>query len=423
MIDTSKYIEDAINFLNNQDVEDLNYQFMYQTNYFNSQDYNYTLYNIENNLNVLYEKSRVLQDVIKYTREYIKQNVYDITDECRSILDAIEDNVDSLKQNNYININVPFLQSTGSYVDRDGKKLEKNAIYDAAITLSGTDKEKLKIKNITQKNNFKPYKENLSNLIQEKEYRSFYMLDGPVTDGLKEQITVEFETENIINQLNIVASNCKISDITYIDATGTKDHISEHSNVIQSPRKTKSIEFVTTTESYQKIVYYIDQARVKANFWDSIMEHEYKKTTTGTGTLTQSQIDEMAGITAFKKEYDDYVKAIEEWIKKRQAVVDTNIANGYTDSVPNIDFIVAPSSITGSTITLNTGSTSTVSSSKSSVVIDTPIVAPNVFPDIENYRTQTYNANSSLVSKTGRSVEYFTTLADPKSYSSSYQYK
>lgn len=423
MIDTSKYIEDAINFLNNQDVEDLNYQFMYQTNYFNSQDYNYTLYNIENNLNVLYEKSRVLQDVIKYTREYIKQNVYDITDECRSILDAIEDNVDSLKQNNYININVPFLQSTGSYVDRDGKKLEKNAIYDAAITLSGTDKEKLKIKNITQKNNFKPYKENLSNLIQEKEYRSFYMLDGPVTDGLKEQITVEFETENIINQLNIVASNCKISDITYIDATGTKDHISEHSNVIQSPRKTKSIEFVTTTESYQKIVYYIDQARVKANFWDSIMEHEYKKTTTGTGTLTQSQIDEMAGVTAFKKEYDDYVKAIEEWIKKRQAVVDTNIANGYTDSVPNIDFIVAPSSITGSTTTLNTGSTSTVSSSKSSVVIDTPIVAPNVFPDIENYRTQTYNTNSSLVSKTGRSVEYFTTLADPKSYSSSYQYK
>lgn len=422
MIDTSKYIEEAINFLNNQDVEDLNYQFMYQTNYFNSQDYNYTLYNIENNLNILYEKSRVLQDVIKYTREYIKQNVYEITDECRSILDAIEDNVDSLKQNNYININVPFLQSTGSYVDRDGKKLEKNAIYDAAITLSGTDKEKLRIKKITQKNNFKPYKENLSNLIQDKEYRSFYMLDAPVTDGLKEQITVEFETENIINQLNIIASNCKISDMKYIDATGTTDYINDHSNVIQSPRKTKSIEFITTTDSYKKIVYYIDQARVKANFWDSIMEHEYKKTSTGTGTLTQSQIDEMAGITAFKKEYDDYVKQVEEWIKKRQAVVDANIANGYTDSVPKIDFIVAPSSISGDT-SLNIETKETTTDTKSSVIIDVPVVTPNVFPDIENYRTQTYTSNSSLVDKTGRSVDFFTTLADPKTYAPSYQYK
>lgn len=422
MIDTSKYIEDAISFLNNQDVEDLNYQFMYQTDYFNSQDYNYTLYNIENNLNILYEKSRVLQDVIKYTREYIKQNVYSITDECRSILDAIEDNVDSLKQNNYININVPFLQSTGAYVDRDGKKLEKNAVYDAAITLSGNEKEKLKIKTISQKNNFKPYKENITNLIQDKEYRSFYMLDAPVTNGLKEQITVEFETENIINQLNIVSSNCKISDMKYIDATGTTDYISEHSNVIQSPRKTKSIEFITTTDSYKKIVYYIDQARVKANFWDSVMEHEYTKTTTGAGTLTQSQIDEIAGITAFKKEYETYVKSIEEWIKKRQAVVDANLANGYTDSVPKIDFIVAPSSITGNT-SLNVETKETVSNTKSSVIIETPITAPNVFPDVENYRTQSYTTNSNLVDKTGRSVEYFTTLADPKKYAPSYQYK
>lgn len=423
MIDTSKYIEDAISFLNNQDVEDLNYQFMYQTDYFNSDDYNYTLYNIETNLNILYEKARVLQDVIKYTREYIKQNVYEISDECRSILEAIEDNVDSLKQNNYININVPFIESTGSYIDRDNKKLPKNAIYDGAITLSGTEKEKLKIKTISQKNNFKPYKENLSNLIQDKEYRSFYMLDAPVTNGLKEQITVEFETENVINQLNIVTSNCKISDMKYIDSSGTTDYIDEHLNIVQVPRKTKSIEFITTTESYKKIVYYVDQARVKSNFWDSIMEHEYKKATTGSGTLTQSQIDEMAGLSAFKKDYEAYVKSIEEWIKKRQAVVDANVANGYSDSVPSIDFIVAPSSITGESSTVNTTSADTTTTSKSSVVISTSVTAPNVYPDVENYRTQTYSSNSNLVSKTGNAVSYFTTLAEPKTYSSSYQYK
>jgi len=423
MIDTSKYIEDAISFLNNQDVEDLNYQFMYQTNYFNSEDYNYTLYNIETNLNTLYEKTRVLQDVIKYTREYIKQNIYEISDECRSILEAIEDNVDSLKQNNYININVPFLESTGSYMDRDNKKLPKNAIYDGTITLSGTEKEKLKIKAVNQKNNFKPYKENLANLIQEKEYRSFYMLDAPITNGLKEQITVEFETENIINQLNIVTSNCKISNMKYIDNTGTIDYIDEHLNIVQVPRKTKSVEFMTTTDSYKKIVYFVDQARLKANFWDSIMEHEYAKTTTGAGTLTQGQIDEMAGLTAFKKEYEAYVKSVEEWIKKRQAVVDENIANGYTDSVPKIDFIVAPSSITGESNTLNVNTDKTTEVPKSQVVVNAPITAPNVYPDIENYRTQSYSNYEKLVSKTGNRVDYFTTLSDPKTYSSSYQYK
>lgn len=423
MIDTSKYIEDAIKFLNNQDIEDLNYQFMYQTDYFNSQDYNYTLYNIENNLNILYEKARVLQDVIQYTREYVKQKVYEISDECHTILEAIEDNVDSLKQNNYININVPFLESTGSFTDRDNKKLPKNAIYDGAITLSGTQKEKLKIKSIKQKNNFKPYRETLNNLIQEKEYRSFYMLDAPISDGLKEQITVEFDNEETINQLHIITSNCKASDIKYIDGNGTVDYINEHLNAIQSPRKTKAIDFITTTSSYRKIVYYVDQSRVKANFWDSIMEHEYKKATTGKGTLTQGQIDEMAGITTFKKEYAAYVASIEAWLKKRQSVVDKNKANGYSDTVPQVDFIVAPSSITGEINTVNQPSPNMTSPTHSSIVMTSNIAKPNVYPDTEKYRTQPYIENKKLKTKTGETIDYFTTLQDPKPYSNSYQIK
>ena len=49
---------------------------------------NYTLLNIESNLNILYEKARVLESVITYTREHVKQSIYSISDECKTILEA-----------------------------------------------------------------------------------------------------------------------------------------------------------------------------------------------------------------------------------------------------------------------------------------------------------------------------------------------
>lgn len=411
MINTSKHIEDAIKFLNNQDVETLNLQFKYQEDYFNSEDYNYTLKNIEYNLNTLYEKARVLQDVIAYTKEYVKQNIYEITDECKSILNDIEDNVDSLKQSNYITLNVSFLESTGSYLDRDSRTLPKNAIYDGTITLSGKEKETLKIKTVSQANNYKPYNSNITNLITNQPYRSFYMLDAPISNGLKEEISVEFEVENIINQLNIVTSNCKTSDVRYIDASGTVDYIQEHANVIQNSRNTKSIKFYTTTDAYKKLTYYVDQARLKPTFWESIMENEYNKLATGVDKLTQSQIDELAGINAFKAEYKAYTEAIEAWLQRRKAVVDTNVANGYSDSVPEVQLVVAPTEITGTVNTLGTSSTAKIG-------------AQEIYPDSERYRFEVSNVNNNkLVDKTGETVSYYTSLQAPKSYVASYQTK
>lgn len=426
---TLEHIEDSISFLMKDDVADLNEDFVYQTEYLNSQDYNFTMLNIERHLNSLYEKARVLQDVIEYTREYVKQNVYAVSDECKSILDSIEDNVDSLKHANYVNLNVPFEESTGSYTDRDNKTLPKYAIYDGTITLSGKHKDKLKMKSIKQVNNFKPYRENIDNLKIDKEYRSYYMLDAPIKNGLKEQIHIEFETEDSINQLNIVTSNCKASDVKYIDANGTIDYIQEHVNVIQNSRKVKSLEFMTTTESYKKLTYYVDESRLKPNFWDSIMAHEYGKATTGKGTLTQAQIDEMAGLETFRKEYDAYVKRVEDWIARRTAVANTNQSNGYSDSVPKIDYIVPPSSVLDKKDLINKEQDSKHDDKKNSyqsgsIVQRAVNQTPDIYPDSEKIRYQTYTEEQlKLLDKTGQQVDYFTSIGEGPEYKKSYQSK
>lgn len=425
--DKSKHIEDSLKFLMKDDIANLNEDFVYQTDYFNSQDYNYTLLNIEKHLNSLYEKARVLQDVIVYSREYIKQNVYSVSDECKQILDAIEDNIDSLKHTSYISLNVSFEESTGAYLDRDNKSLPKYSIYDGTITLSGKDKDKLKIKSIKQVNNFKPYKENINNLIEDKEYRSYYMLDAPIKNGLKEQVHVEFEKENTINQLNIITSNCKASDVRYIDINGTTDYIQEHLNVIQTTRLVKTLEFMTTTDSYKKLTYYVDQSRLKPNFWDSIMEHEYNKLTTGKGSLTQAQIDEMSGLDAFRKEYDEYTKKVEDWIARRTAVANENKSNGYSDSVPQIDFIVPPSSVLNKEDLLNKEQDNTHKQDKESyqsgsIVQRAVNQTPDIYPDTEKIRCQTYTEEQlQLLDKTGRQVEYFAKINKSPDYKNSYE--
>ena len=397
---------------------------MYQTQYLNSQDYNYTLLNIESNLNILYEKARVLESVITYTREHVKQSIYSISDECKTILEAIEDNVDSLKQSNYISLNVSFEESTGAYTDRDGKALPKYAIYDSTITLSGKTKDKLTIKSLARTNSFKPYRESLDNLKSDKEYRSYYMLDAPVKDGLKEQIRVEFDAEDNINQLNIVTSNCKVDNVKYIDSNGTIDYVEEHKNVIQTPRTVKHLELLTITENYKKLIYYVDQSRLAPNFWDSIMDHEYTKSTTGNGTLTQAQIDEMSGLSKFRKEYEAYKKQVDAWIEKRTAVANTNKSNGYSDSVPNIDFIVAPSKVLDEETLLNKEQDNkhedkTTSYQSGSVVQRAVNTTPEIYPDSEKIFNQTYTAGT-LVNKTGQSVDYFTTIEAPAEYKNSY---
>lgn len=342
MIDTSKNIKETINYLVKETENNLNEDFIYQEQYFLSDDHNFTFNNIESHLNDLYERTRMLQDVISYAKTYVKDRVRIISNECKSILDNIEDSVDSLKNNAYISIEVPFEESSGSYRDRSGTLLPRAAVQASKLTLSHEVKKEVSISSITKTRGFVAYRSNLEDLKYDKAYRAFYMQDATVKDGLIEEITVEFPQEEIINYVSIIPSNCEVVSVEYVNAAGTVDHLQDYKDLLHRPRKVKRVIFSIKCKVYDTKTYYIDESRLKSNFWSTVKEYSYNQAIGLSSSISAAELDELAGLNQFRKDYESYVSAVEDWLKRREEVVKTNISNGYTDSVPTVDLVVPP---------------------------------------------------------------------------------
>ena len=429
MLDVSLYLEQAMEYLLNQDLEGFNKQFMYQKEILNSQDFNYTMKNIETNLEILYEKSRLLEALIAYAEAYVKANIYNLTDECESILRNIEDNVDSLKTKNYISTTIEFENSIGSYKDRDGTILKECAVYDNKLTLNNEANNFLKIKNVTLTNNLIPYKNNIKDLIAEKQYRSFYLLDAPVTDGLKEEIYIEFETPSPLNHMEIITSNCELVYLKFHNENGTIDYIEKDFNIVHSKRTVKAVTLILKANNYKSLTYYVDESRAKPNYFDTIKDNIFKTLSGGT-SLTQSELDELTGMKEFKKAYDTYCFKIENWIEERKAIMNTNKSNGYNDEIEKIDFIVAPDTIktySNSTIASNpnelTKTYGIASISSNIISTDTSLnktttIKNKFYPDVETmkYQQAYVEALPEYISKTGKPINMYLDLGKQEKY-------
>ena len=418
MIDISTYIEQAMDYFMSQELTTMDKEFMYQKENLNSIDYNYNLNNIYIHLVDLYEKSRILEDLIAYAKKFIKDNIYNTTDECIRLLKEIEENIDNTKEYNYTTEIISFSSSTGDYTDRDNKILPNAAVCDSLLTLSNQKEKEIVINNISLKNNLIPYRNTLKNLLENKSYRSFYLLDNPVKDGLKENIFIELKEPQEINQLSIISSNCNIANIEFYLENGTIETVKNH-NIIHSSKKVKDILITLDCDNYKQMTYYVDNLKMKYNYWDTIKESLYQQLT-GESGKTQAELDEESGLKAFREQYDAYVKAINSWLEERDKVAKINTSNGYADSVPTIDFIVAPEkiyfhdtqedvSVNDSVDNLYRSGTKNILSSETSRE-DICINQTKFYPSAENIKYQLGymdTINSSIIDKNNNKISLF----------------
>lgn len=340
MLKTASDFENSIKFIMSGLTDEMNENLKYQIRTFDSEDFNSTFDVIESRLNNLYEKTRVMEDVIKYIKEYLEQAIYSSTKECRSILNSIEDNRDKLKTNTYISYDVTFLEGNGSYIDRDNTVLPHCSINNNTVTLSGKVFSDIPIKLIERKKGFTPYKSSLDELKEGRVYRVFYYMDGQVNGGLKEDIYIELSKPSVINFIDIIPSNCEIENVRYINEIGGIEYDTNFKNIISKERKVKAIQFTLSSKLYKSSVYYIDQSRMATDFWDRVRDGEYS---TAIGITNISDLDQLAGLDSFKQAYKAYVAAVESWRQRRAVVAEINRQNGYSDYVPNYDMIIGPS--------------------------------------------------------------------------------
>lgn len=245
--------ESRIEFLLKSYDEDIIDNIKKQEDFLNSEIANENFSKIENYLNDMYEKVRVLEEVIDYTKIYVNNEIDTAITECRDLLNEIENMNDNLfnDSKNFTIINVPLLNNdVAQYSDRDGTSLKTCEIYNNVISLSGTIKNTIDIKNVSVKREEQVYESNYKELLKGEPYRAHYLLDAIYKNGVSETLQFDFSEPREINSIKVKLSNCKITDIIYMHEDNTETIDSDISKGVIPVRTIKGVKLALNSTNY-----------------------------------------------------------------------------------------------------------------------------------------------------------------------------
>lgn len=309
-----KEVEYNINYLIDNKIEEEINNITPQSIFSNSDNMNKSFDNIEKAINKLYEKTRIVQDVFAYAKYYIQENLHNITAECKSIINTIETDRDKIKSYEYNTIPVILLDKQELHNDRNGENLFSCDLENDKLVPSNKREEQIKIKSIEKIKGFTPYKNNIEDLAKDKPYRSFYLMDGAGTNGLKEELLITLEKPSVANSLKIKTSNCTIESVSYIDQNDNKIMISKFNGFINSKEPIKQILLSINCNKYKQKSYAIDIQRLKDNdFWEKVKEERYREET---GAASIYDLEKLSGIKDNIRDYDHFVDGVQKWENK-----------------------------------------------------------------------------------------------------------
>ena len=275
-------INDAIDFdyAINQIIKNTSPTIHLQADVLNSENMNNSFAEIENTLNILYEKTRYLEDAIAYTKTFLETRISDFNNQVSSVLHEIENTVDAAKNLSYISYNVPFVENKRSIIDRDGiTNLNPLIIKNKNLTLDYLLDENKEYNIWTRVADSIPYKDNINKIVSEN-YRTIYLEEKLQSTGMKETIYTYFEEPTLVNDLNIEPVNCVIQNLRFGLVNGLEDVI-EFYNIDMpiAPRVCTYIKFDLVCTNYDYNVYTLDKQYVTDNVWSNVQEFEFEEIT------------------------------------------------------------------------------------------------------------------------------------------------
>lgn len=183
----------------------------------NAADVNSSMLAIETQLNSLYERIRLVQDINDFATEYIKKEISTREASFKEKLKIIEDTVDLYKGTESVAVTVPFEADGSALKDRDGSSLSHMILNDSMLESGGDEMKSPNITSITYTTNSECYNNTYSNLKDGEFGISCYSVKEPPTGGIEEVITVTLQTPTLCNYASVVVSNASVSDFNLID--------------------------------------------------------------------------------------------------------------------------------------------------------------------------------------------------------------
>lgn len=322
MIHSDHNFEEGVQLLTDDYDKDINSKMLLQGSFLNSDRFNETMKNIEEELNILYEKTRVLEDMIAYSKEFLEQEIHINKEKIYDKLKVIEESRDTLKESSYISYRVPIQVSSSEVVrDRDGTIIDRCDIGNGNLILSGQELEDFKIVDVTKKQELTAYNDNLEVLKDGGSYRVLYFLDGPAKSGVKEEITFMFEEAKKINYISASLANCTVLNASFINENGVEEQVIALENSVIAERVVKGVKLTIISTENETLAYDIDRRFVESDFWDNVVLMEHQRLSNQKKTF---DLERASGMDMHKKDYAKYLKELEEWKADKKAIEERN---------------------------------------------------------------------------------------------------
>lgn len=245
-----------------------------------SDKFNTSLLSIQKNLDILYEKTRYLEDSIDYAKSFLDQKLNTFSNRINTIISSVEDISNINKNMSYLDYAIPFKENATPSHDRDRNyKVNPCSINgsDKVLTLSNNVSQTYTITSINRVCEQVPYDSNIEAFVNDDEkYRTLYLEDKPFTEGATETLTCFLPYASEVNYVKINGVNCSTENITLVYPNGVTELIDEITGINVESRMATHVKFNIRCTAYETIEYVLDEELVNEdNIWNKIKEYEY----------------------------------------------------------------------------------------------------------------------------------------------------
>ena len=211
MIKTQAEYKSALEYINT----DLNMYDFELSEKMTSYEYNLYLQDVQYYLNVLYEKIRVLEDLIDYMETYSEEKMDTLIQEIKEKENKLTTNLDKYLSKKSMVYNVQWdIGSLDTIKDRDGNQLKKAVInHNKALALDGYALGEINLNNIIKETDTPSYSDNILTCLEDGTYLTSYSLDAP--QKVKELLYIDADNIDKIENLVLEPIGCTIEFIGY----------------------------------------------------------------------------------------------------------------------------------------------------------------------------------------------------------------
>lgn len=285
--------QSALNYIFNIENQNINKDIELQENILDSDKFNISFNQIEKDINYLYECSRYIDDIIKYSYSFINENIQRVEEQCSDTITEIESIKNNLIKDNNKKSAYLYKCKVDSFnnesEDRDKKKLPSAVFLNNRLTMPTKQKIPIHI-----------YDKDINN-------QSIILSNNILEKGATERKVYNI-TPSRINQLDIKFNNVTKYSVKCILENHTVKEVDLSNFIGMMDESTQDIvQLIIDMDclNYKKIDYVINKNIRASDFWISMKERIYER---NLNIPTSLEVLDIAGTINYINEIQSYQK-------------------------------------------------------------------------------------------------------------------